>query len=148
MEQPPHTDRDYRLFTLLRQTADAATRSRDKELMKTGLTATAADCLFAMKAIGLEANPAQISRWMFRQSHSVSGLLNRLEASGYIKRTKDLPQRGDMVRVSLTEKGEGAFRACSSMEAVHSVVCTLSDEQRKQLAECLWAPRDKGQGTG
>lgn len=142
MTNKPSADRDYILWTLLRQTADAAARARDKELMKRGLTASGADALFAIKAIGDEATPAHISRWMFRQSHSVSGLLDRLERSGHIKRTKDLARK-NMVRISLTKKGEEAFRACSPMEAIHSVMSTLSDERREQLARALELVRDK-----
>lgn len=142
MAQSPHSDSDYRLLALLRHTLDALQRVRDKELRKLALSPGAADLLFAVKAIGSEATPAQISRWTFRQEHSVAGLLNRLEARGLVRRARDL-DRKNLVRVSLTRKGEEAFRAAWETSATKRLMSGLTAEQREQLTSYLCALRDK-----
>jgi len=134
MKQPPHTDRDYQLLTLLRQTLDAAYRVRDKELKRLALSSEAVDLLFAVKAIGHEATPAQIARWTFRQDNSVVNLLNRMEGRGLVRRSKDLHKK-NLVRISLTEKGEKAFVPACETSAISRLMSALSEEQRERLAE-------------
>ncbi|MHC1578967.1 MAG: MarR family winged helix-turn-helix transcriptional regulator [Dehalococcoidia bacterium] len=135
-------DRDYRLWVLLLQTSDAIYKAREKELSPLGLSAMAAAALFVIKLIGERATPAEISRWMFRESHSVSGLLDRMQEKGLIKRTKDLEKK-NLVRVSLTDKGKQAYESSLDIEAIHRILSSLSEEQRQQLATCLEILRNK-----
>ena len=44
--------------------------------------------LFAIKAIGDKATPAEISRWTLRESQSTSAILDRMEKVGLIARVK------------------------------------------------------------
>lgn len=68
---------DYNLWMLLQQVGYAAFKARQKELNKHGISNIQAMVLFTIQAIGDKATPAEISRWVFRELHSVSGLLNR-----------------------------------------------------------------------
>ncbi|MBM3148827.1 MAG: winged helix DNA-binding protein, partial [Chloroflexi bacterium] len=90
-----------------------------------------------------KTTPAQISRWMVRKPHSISGLLSRMEKAGLIRKTKDLHKK-NLVRVSLTEKGEAAYKLAMKREMLHKIMSSLSPEQRKQLSSALEILRDKG----
>src|SRR4030042_5989847 len=112
------TDQDYNLWVLLRQTRDAMVKARGRELEKYGISSIQAAVLFTIQAIGAEATPAEISRRLVREPHSVSGLLNRMEKQGLITRVKDLPKR-NMVRVVMTNKGREAYEQSTKRLSMH-----------------------------
>jgi len=136
------TDQDYNLWVLMRQTRDAMTKSREKELEISGISSIQAAVLFTIQAIGREATPAEISRRLVREPHSVSGLLSRMEKQGLIKRIKDLPKR-NMVRIVATEKGQAAYEESTKRIVMHEVMATLTESEQKELWETLQKLRDK-----
>jgi DNA-binding MarR family transcriptional regulator len=135
-------DQDYNLWVLMRQTRDAMTKARDKELEKIGISGISAAVLFTVPAIGPEATPAEVSRRLVREPHSVSGLLTRMEKQGLIKRVKDLPRR-NMIRIVLTKKGEEAYKLSSKRLMMHEIFAELSDREKKNLWDLLQKLRDK-----
>ncbi|MCK4723402.1 MAG: MarR family transcriptional regulator, partial [Dehalococcoidia bacterium] len=76
------TERDHALLTLLEQACHMAQETRERELIRLGITGVQAAVLFAVKAIGDKATPAEISRWVLRESQSVSAILSRMEKAG------------------------------------------------------------------
>ncbi|UCH42995.1 MAG: MarR family transcriptional regulator, partial [Dehalococcoidales bacterium] len=98
--------------------------------------------LFIIQAIGNQATPAEISRWILREPHSVSGLLDRMERRGLIKRTKDLAWK-NMIRVTVTEQGKEAYKISTARESIHKILSVLSDEECWQLGSYLRTIRDK-----
>ena len=135
------TNPDYILWTWLRQTSDAIHKARDKELKKYGATSILFGVLFIIQAIGDRATPAEISRWLFREPHSVSGLLSRMEKGGLVRRVKDLEKK-NMVRVIVTEKGRQACHEAQMHDRLHEIMSSLSEEQRQQLRSSLQTLRD------
>lgn len=142
MINSPTIDRYYDLWALLAQTRDAIFKARQKELRRYGTSATQSAALFAIQAIGDKATPAEISRWLFREPHSVSGLLSRMEKEGLVRKTKDLDKK-NLVRVELTEKGYGAYHRSMRQESIHKIMSSLSAEQCQQLTSCLQTLRDE-----
>lgn len=136
------TDTDYNLWVLLRQTRDAMVKARERELEKFGISSIQAAVLFTIQAIGPEATPAEISRRLVREPHSVSGLLSRMEKQGIIKRSRDLPKR-NMVRVEMTEKGSEAYEQSTKRLSMHQIMSVLSEEEQKNLWDYLEKLRDK-----
>lgn len=125
-------DHDYNIWVLMRQTRDAMTRARERELEKAGISSIQAAVLFTIQAIGPESTPAEISRRLVREPHSVSGLLSRMEKQGLIKRVRDLPKR-NMVRVVMTAKGQRAYEQSTQRRAMHDIMGVLSEAERKEL---------------
>lgn len=142
MTDPATLDRDLKLWVLLHQTRDAAFKVGDKELRRLGISPMEAALIFAVQCIGDRATPAQISRWLFRESHSVSGLLDRMEKKGLIRRSKDLDRR-NLVRISLTEKAQRFYNSYAEMKAIDTLLSVLSEEEQAQLGEYLQRLRDK-----
>ncbi len=143
MPEVSDVDRDYNLWVLLHQVSDIIFNSREEELRQYGLPATQAEVLFVIKAIGDKATPAQISRMIFRRPHSVSGILDRMAKAGLVKRTKDL-HRKNWVRVTLTEKGQQAYKQALKRKSVQKILSSLSEAERQKLKSLLETLRNKG----
>ena len=129
-------DPEYELWVLLHQAVDAMIRARENELRKFGISRIQAAVLFIIKAIDGPATPAEISRWLFREPHTVFGLLVRMEKQGLVRRDKDLERR-NMIRVTITEKGEKAFRRSRDMKVIRTILSGISPEQRDNLKPYL-----------
>jgi DNA-binding MarR family transcriptional regulator len=143
MPEASSAERDYNLWVLLRQVSDIIFNAREAELQDYGLPATQAEVLFVIKAIGDRVTPAQISRMIFRRPHSVSGIVNRMAKAGLVKRTKDL-ERKNLVRVTITEKGQQAYKQALKMKSVQKIISSLTEAERQQLKSLLEILRNKG----
>jgi len=130
------------LWAMLNQVYWAMVRATENELRPIGISMIGAAVLFLVKNAKTPATPAQISRWLFREPHTVSGLLNRMEKQGLVRRTKDL-ERKNLVRVTLTAKGEEAYQRQSEMRVVRKVLSSLSPKQRNNLMAYLRALRSR-----
>jgi DNA-binding MarR family transcriptional regulator len=136
MKRYPTSEESYGLYILLAQTREALYKARGKELNKYGISPRQSAVLFIIKSIGENATPAEISRRLFRKPHSVAGILDRMEEQGLIKKSKDL-ERKNMIRVSITEKGEKAYSQCSKREAPSKLFSALSVRERRALESSL-----------
>ena len=72
MAQQIKADKDYTLQTCLLQVADIFIKIRERELLPQNLSATAAEILFLVDAMGEGVTPAIITRSILREPHSVS----------------------------------------------------------------------------
>ena len=132
----PQADEDYKLWVKIHQIRHAIYLARDKELDKFNITTMEAAVLFCVQALDREAKPIEISRWLFREPHSVNGILNRMEKKGLVKRVKDLEKR-NWVRVVMTDKGLQAYVQSMRTGEIHRIMGCLSDKEKKQLNVCL-----------
>jgi len=80
---------------------------------------------------------------IFRRPHSVSGILDRMAKAGLVKRTKDL-HRKNWVRVTLTDKGQQAYKQALKRKSVQKIMSSLSDAERQKLKSLLEIMRNKG----
>jgi len=130
------SDEDYTLWFLLRQACDAALRARDKELSRYGISVEEAAVLFVVQANGERATPSEISRWLFREPHSTSGLIIRMEKDGLVRKLNDL-ERKNMLRVVMTEKGREAYEESTARKSIHRMMSSLSEDERQLMRSCL-----------
>jgi len=136
-------DKDYNLWVLLHQVSDIIFNAREAELQEYNLPATQAEVLFVIKAIDDKTTPAQISRMIFRRPHSVSGIIDRMAKAGLVKRAKDL-DRKNLVRVTITEKGQQAYKQALKRKSVQKIMSSLSEAERQKLKSLLETLRNKG----
>jgi len=136
-------DKDYTLLTQLLQVADIFVKVRERELLPQNLSATGGAILFLVEAMGKDVTPAKISRMLLREPHSVSGILMRMEKQGLLKRTKNM-ERKNLIRITLTAKGENTLKQAMKKEGVKHVLAKLSEEQRRQLKGSLVALKEAG----
>jgi DNA-binding MarR family transcriptional regulator len=136
----PSKDQDYALWYLIVYMRRSMYRAREKELFQMGLTPEQASVLFIVQNTGPRVTPADISRYLLREPHSVSGLLDRMEKDGLIKKVKDLERR-NLVRVAITEQGKEALRKSTRRESIHRIMSCLSPGERRDVKvslEKLW----------
>ncbi len=89
-----------------------------------------------MHSIGKKATPMVISRWILKQPHTTSTLLDRMEKKGLVCKIKDL-ESSNQVRIELTQKGEEARQKVMNDMAVKEILSVLSPEELAALRESL-----------
>lgn len=127
---------DYELWLLLAQVKHVVSQLRGRELRKLGITPEQARVLYIVKAAGGMPTPAVISRWMLRRPHTVSALVNRMEKKGLVRKTRD-SDRKNLVKVSLTRRGQQAYEQSAKRESIRKIMSPLSQEERQQLKSHL-----------
>jgi len=130
------------IWALLSQATTAMSRVADKELGKVGISMMQAAVLFFVKNAEEPATPAEISRWLFREPHTVSELLSGMEKQGLIRKTKDL-ERKNLVRITLTEKGEEAYQRQAEIRVIGKILSSLSPEECDKIGACMKKLRDE-----
>ena len=135
------TDQGYELWVLLHQACDATARARENELRPVGISGMQAAVLFIVKTLEMPT-PAEISRRLFREPHTVSGLVNRMERQGLVRKVKDL-ERKNLIRVAITEKGEEAYQQSREMKVIHKLLSSLSQEEQENLRAYLGTLRNR-----
>lgn len=118
-------------------------RAREVELAKAGLSLAQAGVLYFLKDAREPLTPSKLARLMYKEPHTMSGLISRMEAQGLVKKTKNLGRK-NLVRVSLTKKGEEACKRQLGKTAVINITSCLS---KKDLA-ALNALSDKLRAKG
>ena len=132
----------YDLAILLSHTRDALYVARKKELEKYGISVGEAGVLLQVSRLGDRAIPAAIARWLFRAPHTIGSKLKRMEHKGLLRRTNDLYKK-NLVRISLTDKGEEILNKAIVRESIHDIMSTFSKEERDLLKSLLTKLRDE-----
>lgn len=133
-------DKDYNLWVLLHQAKDAIYMAREKELNQYGISPRHACVLFVINAVGGKAKITEITRWMLREHHSVSALLNRMEKKGLVRKAKEPAKR---ISFTITAKGKKAFNESLKRESIREIMSCLSEEEHQQLTSSMKKLRDE-----
>lgn len=129
-------DQDYKLWIMFLQTEMATLRAREKELAKCGISRAESFILFVIKAMGDQATPAEISRIVLRQPHTVSELLSRMERRGWVSKSRSQKNKS-MVNLKLTKQGHALYRKTMKRESIHKIFADLSEEDRERFSYYL-----------
>jgi DNA-binding MarR family transcriptional regulator len=129
-------DEDQDLWLLLTHARYAVFRAREKELQRYGVSPEQVGLLFVVQALGNKATPAALSRYILRQPHTVSALVDRMARRGLVKKVKDL-DRKNLVRVVMTEKGQRTFDLSTKRGPIHRIMNTLTQEERRNFKAYL-----------
>ncbi|MFC1866292.1 MarR family winged helix-turn-helix transcriptional regulator [Chloroflexota bacterium] len=129
-------DPDFDLWGLLFQTRDVIYAARGEELRPYGITAMDSAVLFFIDFLGEKATPAEISRWLFRKHHTITGQLSRMEKKGLVTLTKGIIGK-NIITICLTDKGREALRHSSDRQSHHRIFSSLNSDERKQLFSTL-----------
>jgi DNA-binding MarR family transcriptional regulator len=135
-------DKEYDLWTLISRVYHMIAKLRNMEMSKHGILPVQAYILFILSALGNDATPAEISRFVYQQRSSVSDILNRMVKQGLITKEKKSGGKG-RVLVKMTEKGEKTLQISTQREHLHNVMSVLNEEKRRQFESALELLRDK-----
>jgi DNA-binding MarR family transcriptional regulator len=131
-----YSDPDHDMWLFLTHTRYAIYRARERELQRYGISPEQVGVLFIIQALKNKATPSEIARFIMRQPHTVSALIDRMEEKGYVKKYHDLDKK-NLVRVSITDKGLQAYELSRKRGPIHRIMAVLSEEERTQLRELL-----------
>jgi len=132
---------DHKLWWILTQTRDAIWKARIRELHSFGLTPNRSAVLIITQALGNKAIPAEIARWIFREPHSISELLIRMEKEGLVRRVKH-PKNKKLVVIKLTKKALQILSHLGQRESIKTIFSILSDQEYEQLLTHLLKLRE------
>ena len=129
-------DYDIELYILMGQTLDLIRKSREKELVGSGITSTQAAAITAINEMGGVTSSEQISRRTMRERNTIHELLGRMEKVGLVEKL-NVYKRKNRVKVALTNKGREASDLVNERKSIRKIMASLSDEQRHQLETYL-----------
>ena len=136
MNEPLYDSQALTLWILLGQTRDLIRNCIRRELEQFKVTPRQVAVLMLLYNNTESLTPADISRQLFREPHTVSAVLKRMESQGWLTRQKDL-QKKNLIRVALTEEGRKLYLKTSKRKAIRRIFACLSEEEIKQLNSCL-----------
>jgi DNA-binding MarR family transcriptional regulator len=125
-------DYDIELYILMGHTIDLIRKSREKELVGSGITSTQAAAITAINEMGGVTSSEQISKRIMRERHTVHELLGRMEKVGLVEKL-NVYKRKNRVKVVLTNKGHKASELVNERKSIRKIMASLSDEQSHQL---------------
>ena len=133
---------EYQTWFMLHEVDIGITRAVETELRPLGVSPIAMGVLFLLQYSTEPVSLTELSRWLFRQPHTVSELIARMEKQGLV--TKKSSKKKGMVRVSLSKKGNDILNSYwDHMQAVRRIVSCLSEEENRNLMEYLSKLRQK-----
>ena len=129
------SDELWNLWWMFLQTRDAAFKARQRELLRYGVTLRQSGVLTIVMLKG-RTTAAEIARWIIQEPSSVTGLLNRMEKQGLIKRIIN-PHKVGPVGIVLTAKGRRVYQKTQNRETVRQIMSVLSASERKNMESYL-----------
>ncbi|HEX5642573.1 MAG TPA: MarR family transcriptional regulator [Thermoleophilia bacterium] len=139
--EPSVQDEYFLLWVLLAQTKDAILRARERDYARYGITNDRRAVLYAVERNGGSATPVEISRNLFRELHSVTEMLKRMEADGLITREKTSGR--SRIVAKITEKGRDVFTESLHNETDKRVFSVLTKRERERLRSSLMKVRGR-----
>jgi DNA-binding MarR family transcriptional regulator len=134
-------DEFFSLWVLIAQTKDALLAAREKEYNQYKVKNERRAVLLSIIALGGQATPVEISRFLFRRINSVTEMLNRMEQQGLIKKQKSSGRSKVVVKVS--EKGYETYNQSLKNSANKRILSRLTKKQREQLRSYLLKIRNE-----
>jgi DNA-binding MarR family transcriptional regulator len=118
-------------------------RARELELSRVKISLVQAMVLYALNISSEPLTPGKLAKMLYREPHSMSALIGRMEKQGLVKTKHDLVPK-NLVRVVITPKGEEVFQRQRSANAVINLTSRLAKEERETPISCadklrLWA---------
>jgi DNA-binding MarR family transcriptional regulator len=141
VDQLPAPDEYFTLWVLIAQNRDAILRARERDYARFGISNERRAVLYIVQNNGGTSTPAEIARDLFRELHTVTEMLKRMEADGLIARQKGSGR--SRVEVSLTEKGLDILKQSLENETDKRIFSGLTKIERERLASYLFKLRSK-----
>lgn len=137
----PLFDEYFILWVMIAQSKDAILRARQRDYARFNISNERRAVLWSIQNNGGHATPVEIARQLFRELHSVTEMLVRMEKEGLITRYKGSGR--SRIEVKLTPKGLDVFNQSLHNETDKRIFSILTKKQREQLMSCLWKVRNQ-----
>lgn len=135
------SDEFFVLWLLIAQTRDAVSKARHRDLERFNINKERRAILWSVQNDGGKSTPVKIARQLFKELHSVSEMLKRMEKQGLITISKRSGKSSAIVK--LTKKGEEIFNQSRHNEVDKRIFSVLPKKRRERLASDLWTIRNQ-----
>ena len=125
----------FLLWVLIAQTKDALLKARERDYARFCIGNDRRAVLFAIESNGGAATPVEVARLLFRELHSVTEMLKRMEADGLITREKSSGR--SRIEARITEKGLDVFNQSLHNPTDKRVFSVLTKKERERLRSLL-----------
>lgn len=129
-------------WTLLYQTYTAIFKVIERALLPAGVSLPQAFALVAIHLSSEPMTPGRLAALLAQETQSLTGLIDRMEAQGWVRRRRDLPDRRT-IRLALTEAGEAKLAEVMplSTHASEEAFAGLDADRLAELVRILEAIR-------
>lgn len=126
------------VWGLLYQTFTAVFKETERALSDAGVSDPQAFTLDCLKYGTSPMIPARLASYLAQESQSLTGLLDRMEGHGWVRRVRDLPDRRSL-RIELTAEGEEVLALAHKLghPAMYQAFAGLAPEEVIQLGSLL-----------
>lgn len=128
--------RKWRTWTLLGETVDTLYRVASKNFCPLGVSPEQARVLLIIATSPSPPTRIDISRIVGRKPHTVTGMLNRMQRAGLIRRIKD-DENQKLVTVVMTKKGREMWKRALQPQLDTRLTSFLSSGEFAQLDKIL-----------
>jgi len=135
----------FNVWVRMRQAWEALDKAVEVELGKRQTTLSQMDVLVILSNSKRPLTPGEIASYMFREKHSASALLTRMQRAGLVKKTRSKKDQR-VVKIKVQPKGEDLLRQAmpASFGQAHRLLKScLSDQETAQLDGLLKKVRDR-----
>ena len=130
-----------RMWTVLHQASDAASRAASKRFRPLGVSFQQVYVLLILARSASAPTCSDISRIVMRRPHTVTALLNGMQRAGLIKRVKDKKNQ-KLVRIVMTKKGRQIWEKVMQTPLSIEFTSFLSIREFYELVRMLEIVRD------
>ena len=146
-DQEPVLDEYFQLWVLLAQTKDAISRLRERDYAQYGINNERRAILYILHNNGGHAKPVDIARELFRELHSVTEMIKRMEEAGLVTRHKGSGR--SKVEVRLTDHGRDSAGEVARQRTRQEGLLDPEEERAGAPGEAALEGQDRGpQGPG
>jgi DNA-binding MarR family transcriptional regulator len=132
--------RDLKAVTwaLLYQTFTAIFKETERALAPAGISGPQAFALACLKYGGSPMIPSRLASFLAQESQSLTGLIDRMEQHGWVRRVRDLPDRRSL-RLEITPEGEKKLEEAQGegFKATTAIFACLDESEMRSLARLL-----------
>jgi DNA-binding MarR family transcriptional regulator len=125
-------------WTLLYQTYTAIFKTMERALLPLGISPPQAFALAAIRYSTEPMTPGRLAGLLAQETQSLTGLVDRMEAQGWVARMRDLPDRRT-IRLALTDAGEAKLDEVMphNAKAAQEIFAGLTTARLGQLSRIL-----------
>ncbi len=131
-------------WVLMAQAFEASYRATEVEIGRQGVTLAQFNILMLLDRSEVPLTPGQIASYVFREKHSVSAQLTRMQRAGYVRKTRSRDDQR-VIEVRITARGKAVLEPAKRAGLGHAhrlVALCFSEEETRRLCDQLKTLRD------
>jgi DNA-binding MarR family transcriptional regulator len=119
-------------------TYSAIFKAIERSISSTGVTLPQALALNTIRTGEGPMTPSRLAHYLTQETQSVTGLIDRMEKQGWVRRVRDLPDRR-AIRLELTEEGAAKLTETTApgFEITDRMFSRLKEDELEQLTAML-----------